>query len=97
MTEYTQEDAERYFDLKLQKVNQKVRDEYYRLLLEKQIKSAGENNDQLVTISTQEREALFKRANTNIFVGRVDSKRMGKAWDKASREGRGPIGGAPDD
>lgn len=97
MTEYTQEDAARDFDLKLQKANPKVKDEYHRLLLEKQIKSAEENNNRPVTISTEERERLFGQADTNIFVGHVDSKKMGAAWDKASRGGRGPIGGASDD
>jgi hypothetical protein len=97
MTEYTQEDAARDFDLKLQKANPKVRDEYHKLLLEKQVKSARGNNDRPVTISTEEREKLFKEADTHIYVGHVDSKKMSEAWDKASREGRGPIGGASDD
>lgn len=97
MTECTEKDVVRDFELKLQAANSKVRDEYHRLLLDEHVKLAKENNNHPVAVSIEEREKIFGQADTNVFVGHVDSKKMSNAWDKASRDGRGPIGGAQDD
>jgi hypothetical protein len=97
MTEYTQEDAARDFELKLQRASPKVRDEYHRLLVEKQVESAKKSEGHAVTVSTEEREELFKQADTNIYVGHVDPQKMNKDWENASHNGRPPIGGAKND
>jgi hypothetical protein len=66
-------------------------------LIEEQVRLANENGGKPVKISIERREELLKQADTIVYVGRVDPKKIGEAWEKASRGGRGPIGGALDD
>jgi hypothetical protein len=88
---------EKFFDSTLKKADQKISLEYHRLLFAEQKRLLKENNG-IVTIPVEKREEFFRQAGTNINIGRVDSEKMERDWERAtSKNGRHPMGGAKDD
>lgn len=83
--------------LKLRDENPAVYMEYFDLLIKKQINLLKENGNKPVIVTTEQKENLIKQAHTNIIMGHVDPAKMERDWERASENGRPPIGGAQDD
>jgi len=85
------------FDLRLAAAGETARLNYYDLLTQERVKRAKASGGQLVTIDIAEREQLLEKATRIALYGQADPKKMAEDWEKATRSGRPPIGGAQDD
>ncbi|QQG41761.1 MAG: hypothetical protein HYV90_00385 [Candidatus Woesebacteria bacterium] len=85
------------FELDLANASDLIRDEYRTLLLKAQLKGAKSNKGASVTISLEEREKLLDRARQIAQFGHADPEKMADDWERASANGRPPLGGAQDD
>lgn len=98
-TELTPQDLEKYFKLDLNKASDDVQDRYHTLLLEEQLGKAKKNGGKLPKPAPLELKETILRIvkNTQDIETARKAFKMDRDWEKASRGGRPPIGGAQDD
>ncbi|KKR89810.1 hypothetical protein A2434_00080 [Candidatus Woesebacteria bacterium RIFOXYC1_FULL_41_14] len=89
----------RYFEERLAKSPQEVRERYSGILLDEQLRLAKENKGRPVKVPLDVREHFLNMAISGRDVDSVRmSRNMAKYWEAAtSKDGRPPIGGAQDD
>jgi len=97
--ELTPEALEEYFKSDLNKTPYGVRERYDTLLLDEQLKKAKERQGKPPgPIPLESRENFLRIAKVTMSI--EDARRalkMERDWERASRGGRPPIGGAVDD
>ena len=97
--ELTPKDQEEYFKLDLKNAPHDVQDRYYTLLLDEQVKRAKERKvkpSEPISLEIKENFLRIARVTNDDEEARKALK-MENDWERASRGGRPPIGGAVDD
>ncbi|HJX45674.1 MAG TPA: hypothetical protein VJ399_00695 [Patescibacteria group bacterium] len=91
---------EKDFDMRLGNLADDIQSMYYRLLARERVKRAKEKKGRPEPVNLTEREGMLARAKVLASVASqygIDPLKVEKDWEKASKGGRPPIGGAKDD